>query len=310
MKIFHSSKAARGKFKKLVLALGNFDGIHLAHRKMFEWTALLANELKAKAGVYTFDPHPVKVLSPASTPPLIGTPEQKIKWIKKNKIKVLILEPFDKHFAALGPEDFFNKILIETLGVKGLVVGYDFTFGKSRSGNLELLEKLCKASGIKLKVLPAFYHKNTLVSSTQIRHFILNGKILEANLLLGRPFTIQATVVRGKQIGRTLNFPTANLMVANELLPLSGVYATLTKIGLRKHHSVTNIGWRPTFYGNRLTIETHLLKLTKNLYGKKLQLSFIDRIREERKFENPEALVAQIHKDIECSKKIFKRFHL
>ncbi len=310
MKIFHSSKQAQGKTKKLVLALGNFDGVHLAHRKMFELTLSLAKELKAKPGVFTFDPHPVKILSPSSTPPLIGTAEQKIKWIKKNKIKVLILEPFDKTLAALSPEDFFNKVLILNLSVKGLVVGYDFTFGKARSGNLETLEKLCQKNGVKLKILPAFHYKNTLVSSTQIRHFILNGKILEANLLLGRPFSIQATVVRGQGIGRTLNFPTANLMVANELLPLSGVYATLTKIGLRKYHSVTNIGWRPTFHGNRLTIETHILKLKKNLYGKKLELSFIERIREERKFENTQALISQIHKDVETAKKTFKKFHL
>lgn len=310
MRIFHSSQSVQGKIKRPVLALGNFDGIHLAHQKMFELTRKLAKDLKTSPAVYTFDPHPVKILSPASTPPLIGTLRQKIKWIRKNKMKALILEPFDKHFAQLNPEEFFEQILVKTLKAKGLVVGYDFTFGKARSGNLEKLEKLCQKHGILLKVLPAFHFKNTLVSSTQIRHFILNGKILEANLLLGRPFTIQSTVVRGQGIGRTLNFPTANLLVGNELLPLSGVYATFAKIGLRRYRSVTNIGWRPTFHGNRLTIETHILNLKKNLYGKKLALSFIGRIRDEKKFSSPEELVKQIHEDIELAKKTFKKFHL
>lgn len=306
MKIFHSSKAACGKIKKAVLALGNFDGVHLAHQKMFELTRTLAKKLKGTPSVYTFDPHPVKILSPESSPPLITTLAQKIEWIKKCRIQALVVEPFNPRFAKLTPEEFFEKILVEHLRAAGVVAGYDFTFGARRAGTVETLEKLCRRFAVACEILDATLLGESLISSSQIRNYVREGEMDRAAALLGRPFEVIGTVIRGERIGNRLNFPTANLLVENELIPPVGVYATRMKIGLRTFSGVTNIGFRPTFGGKRLTVETHLMRFRKNIYGKKVRLSFIKRIREELPFPSTEELVKQIQKDVEMAERILK----
>jgi len=304
MRIFFSSKEAEGKIKRPVLALGNFDGVHLAHQKMFALTRDLAKKTKGTPGVYTFEPHPVKVLSPENSPPLITTPGQKIDEIKKCRIKALIIEPFSRNFAKLNPEEFFETILVKRLRTAGLVAGYDFTFGAKRSGTVETLEKLCDRFQIAYRILEATLLGDTLVSSTQIRNMIRSGEMEKAAGLLGRPFEIVGTVIRGLKIGRALHFPTANLLVENEILPLPGVYATRALLGFREIPSVTNIGYRPTFGGRRLTVETHLIRFRKQIYGRKLRVKFIRRIREEMSFPTPQDLARQIQKDVEAAKKI------
>ncbi len=298
MKIFEGSDEAHGKIKRPVLALGNFDGIHLAHQKMFQLACTLAKKLRGTPGVYTFEPHPVKILSPESAPPLINTLDQKIELIQKQKIKNLILEPFSPRFSALSPEAFFKEILCQKLGVVGIVAGYDFTFGAKRSGTLETLEKLCREHQVAYQILEAFFQEGTLVSSSQIREFIREGKIEKACKMLGHFFELRGEVVRGEGIGAALGFPTANILVENELIPASGVYATQIQIGSKTDASVTNIGYRPTFGGKRLTVETHILKFHKRIYHQKIKLRFIRRIRDEISFASKEELVKQIHQDI------------
>ncbi len=305
MRILHSSIAVRPPIKNPVVALGNFDGIHLAHQKMLKLTRVLARKLKGTPCVYTFDPHPVKVLSPESSPALISTPTQKNAQIERHQIKVLILEPFTRQFAKMSPQNFFKKILIERLQVKGVVVGYDFTFGAKRSGNVELLEKLCTDHKIVCKVLEPFLAGETLSSSTQIRNFVRSGDLKSAALLLGRPFELTGSIVRGDGLGQKLGFPTANLKVDNELLPASGVYLTRMQIGAKKYRGVTNVGIRPTLGGKKLTVETHLFGLKRNLYGQPVSLQFIKKVRDEKMFASLNELTQQIKKDVSWAKRNF-----
>lgn len=306
MKTFYSSKEAKGKIKKPVVALGNFDGVHLAHQKMFELTRKLANKIHGIPSVYTFHPSPVKVLSPDSSPPLISTISQKIELIKKCKMKGLILEPFSIEFARLTPEAFFETILCDRLQIAGAVAGYDFTFGTKRSGTAETLEKLCRQKNIPCKILDAHLLGETLISSTQIRQLIHQGDIEKANSLLGHRFELIGTVVHGEKVGKTIGFPTVNTLIENELFPPVGVYATHVRFGLRTYLSVTNIGYRPTFGGKKLTVETHLLNFKKRIYGKKIRIEFIKKIRDEKKFSSPQDLAKQIVSDIAKADKIFK----
>jgi riboflavin kinase/FMN adenylyltransferase len=306
MKLFHSSKSAHKKLKRPVIALGNFDGVHLAHQKMFALTRELAKKLGGTPCVYTFNPHPVKVLSPESSPPLITTLTQKIEQIRKYKIKAMILEPFSLGFAKLSPEEFFEKILCKNLNAAGVVAGYDFTFGAKRAGTVETLEKLCREYNITYKILDAYLLGQSLVSSTQIRNLIHAGEMERATALLGRPFEMMGEIMRGEGIGTGLGFPTANILVENELIPATGVYATRIRLGSRFYPSVTNIGYRPTFGGKRLTVETYILHFHKRIYGRKIRLELIKKIREETAFASSEELVRQIRKDVEVAEKILR----
>src|SRR5262245_35434850 len=306
MRIFRSSKEAHGKLKRPVLALGNFDGVHLANQKMFSLTRELAKKIRGTPCVYTFDPHPVKILSPESSPPLITTLRQKIEQIEKNKIRGLVLEPFSLSFAKLSPEEFFEKILYRQLGAVGVVAGYDFTFGARRAGTIETLEKLCLHYNMAYRILEAFLLGEALVSSTQARNQIRAGDMERAAALLGRPFEILGVVVRGEKIGSNLGFPTANILVENEILPATGVYATRARLGFRTYPSVTNIGYRPTFGGKRLTIETHLIRFRKRIYGRRIRVTFIRRLREEMAFPFSKDLVRQIRRDVDAALKVLK----
>ena len=306
MKVFQGSQAAHNKIKRPVLALGNFDGLHLAHQKLLQVTLQLAKQCRGTPCVYSFVPHPVKVLSPQSAPPLISTLQQKNQLIKKQKIKALILEPFLKDFSDLSAEEFFEKILVKKLGIAGVVAGYDFTFGSKRSGNADLLKELCNQQGIPCKIISAQHQQNTLISSSQIRSFIQKGSVDQATELLGRPFEILGVVVKGDGIGTSLGFPTANILTENELIPGNGVYATQVKIGLRTYNSITNIGFRPTFGGKKLTLETHIFRFKKKIYGKEIRIRFIKKIRDEITFASVQDLIKQIKKDVESAQRIFK----
>ncbi len=307
MRIFHGSKQAHGKIKRPVFSMGNFDGVHLAHQKMFELTRALARKYEGTPCVYTFEPHPVKLLSPASSPSLINTLEQKIERIKASKIEALILEPFTKDFAHLAPLDFFNQILLDRLHPAALVVGYDFTFGTKRSGTVETLEQLCQVNRLPYQILEAFLVGDTLASSTQIRQLVQQGDVSAAAQLLGSPFELIGKVVRGEGVGKTLGYPTANIKFENELIPETGVYATQIQIGKRTYSSITNIGNRPTFKGKQLTVETHVFHFRQSIYHHKVRLKFIRKIRNERRFDSPQDLIHQIHKDIEEAKESFKK---
>lgn len=307
MKTYRTSKAFPASCPRPIVALGNFDGVHLAHQKMFQQTLRLAKKVKGTALAYTFDPHPVRVLSKESAPPMIHTLAQRLELMAGCGLQAVVVEPFDLKLAHLGAEDWFHKTLGKKLHAHGLVAGYDFTFGSHRSGTVETLEKLCAQSGVICKILEAQMKGETLISSTQIRHFLQRGDLIRARELLGRPYFVDGKVIRGAGRGAQLGIPTANLKIENDSLLLPGVYACRAQVGGKTYPAVTNIGMNPTFGGNALTVEAHLLRFKREIYGEKLRLHFYQRIREERAFASAAELVKQIHQDIEHAKKVLQR---
>lgn len=313
MKLYHASKQYPKDAPRPVVALGNFDGVHLAHQAMFALAGKLAASLKALRIAYTFNPHPVRVLSKAASPLMINTLKQKLALLKDQGLDGTVLEPFDKEFATWSAKLWFEKVLVKNLRAQGVVAGYDFTFGKGRQGTIGTLKKLCETHNIKLSVLPAKTLRGTLISSSQIRQFIATGKIKEASDLLGRPFFIEGKVAAGMGRGQTIGIPTANLKTDNEIVPPRGVYVCRAEItigkNIRRFGGVTNIGLNPTFnqeanqtLKQAFNIETHLFNFKQNIYGKNLKLEFLKRLRDEKKFSSPTKLVAQIQRDIQKAK--------
>jgi riboflavin kinase/FMN adenylyltransferase len=286
------------------VALGNFDGVHRAHQKMFAMAKARARRLKGTSVAYTFDPHPVKVLSQEAAPPMILTLPQRLELLEACGLDAVVVEPFDHKFAHLKAEQWFHKVLVKNLHCSEVIVGYDFTFGSRRLGTVELLEALCREAGIECRVLEAQLQGETLISSTRIRAFVAKGDVERAAQLLGRSFFIDGKVIAGAGRGAQLGIRTANLKTANELLPLNGVYACYAEVGGRRYAAVTNLGMNPTFGGRALSLESHLLHYRRDLYGKTLRLHFVKRLRDERSFPSAEALVQQICKDIRDAEKI------
>ncbi|MBI2335493.1 MAG: bifunctional riboflavin kinase/FAD synthetase [Deltaproteobacteria bacterium] len=304
MKIISGSKKFPKKSIKTIVVLGNFDGVHLAHQKMFQWAKTKAKLLRLKTIIYTFYPHPALALARASAPNMIMTLEQKIEAIHDLKIPYLVIEPFNLKFAHQTPETWFNHVIVKNLHAAAVVAGYDFTFGRHRVGNVELLQELCKAHNIKCFIMHAYLKGETLVSSSQIRHLVETGQVEKAKNLLGRYYYMDGTIIRGKARGKKLGIPTANLAPQNTLIPTTGVYATKVRFKNRLYPSVTNVGLNPTFGKNPLSIETYILNFKKDIYGEKIRLYFLSQIREERKFESIEALKTQIAEDIRLAKRI------
>lgn len=283
--------------------MGNYDGLHLGHRSILTTLKKEAKKRGVPAIVYTFNPHPVHLLAPSIAPPLINTLDQKIELMKTTGIDALVIEKFDSHFSEQPPEAFFKKHLVKNLNAHFIIVGYDFTFGAKRKGNMETLEILGFQNQIDVKIVEPYFKGQTLVSSSLIRKYLAEGKVEKTKELLTRPCFIDGTVVKGTSRGKILGFPTANLKTINELIPKNGVYATLTLLGGINYPSVTNIGIKPTFGKNNLGIETHILNFDKTVYGKKIRLYFIKHLRDEKKFSNTNRLAMQIKKDIVNAKK-------
>lgn len=306
MKIFDSSHAARKFCKKgTVITMGNYDGVHHGHRHILGELTKISKKIGKPSLVYTFDPHPVKKLAPSIAPPLINTRAQKAELLAGLGMKATVFEPFTTSFSQNSPEDFFNKFVVGHLRARFVIVGYDFTFGRERRGNIETLERLCFEKNITCQIMQAQLIGRVLVSSSLIRKYIMEGKVKEASHLLGRPYFIDGTIIKGNQRGRGMGLATANLHSQNELIPGSGVYVTEASIGTKKMLSVTNVGTCPTFGKKNQTIETHIPGLKKNLYRKKMRLHFLEKLREEKKFASIAQLKNQIQHDIAKAKNIF-----
>lgn len=309
MKIFHSSKEAMQSLKKgCVLTMGNYDGFHRGHQSIVSLLKSQSFKRKLPSLVYTFDPHPVKILAPEIAPSLINTLEQKIELLQKMKIDILVLEKFTPHFAKTSPEGFFQTNLMRHLKPHFITVGYDFTFGSKRMGNIETLERLCFANQVDVKIVDPKMVGQKLASSSLIRKLVEQGKVEGARELLNRPYFMDGEIIRGEQRGTMLGFPTANLKTENEIPPDIGVYATLFCLNHKNYSSVTNVGHRPTFGKGELTIETHVLGLKKNIYGKKVRVFFIKKIRDEKKFDSEQFLIRQIRSDINQAKQILSHY--
>jgi len=290
-----------------VLTIGNFDGVHRGHLALFEKVKTLARGINGQSVVMTFEPHPLKVVRHRNEPKLITPLEQKIKLILDAGIDVIFCLPFTMEFAAITANDFVNELLIKKIGIKEIVVGYDYSFGAGRKGNIELLKKMGDELGFRVHVVEPVYLNDTLISSTSIRNLIQRGDLAEAKRLLGRDHQITGIVKTGLgRGGSVLGFPTANLAPYKEIIPGGGVYAVRVTVKGQEYNGVCNIGLNPTFNGSTLSIETHILDFSGDIVGEKFAIRFVDRLRDEQKFESKDELVRQIEKDVINARKILE----
>ncbi len=296
-------------------AIGNFDGVHLGHRELFATARMELDGARSNGPIcaLTFQPHPARLLAPAMAPPLIATHERKRELLEQAGIEELVEQPFDREFASLPPEEFVE--LLCATGIAGVVIGADFTYGRARTGNVQSLRRALEERGVRLHVVPQVTHEGLVISSSKIRELILAGKVDAAAALLGRPFDLDGEVVRGAGRGRTLGWPTANIKTANELLPAVGVYAVRARLLDEERAPIAgaaNLGLNPTFRApgaqagekSPLMLEVHLLDFAQDLYGRRLRIEFVQRLREERRFPGPDALKAQIAQDVEDARRL------
>ena len=287
-----------------VLTLGSFDGLHLGHKALLRRVVDEAKKLGGRSMVLTFEPHPLKVLVPSRAPRLILNHKDKILLLRDCGADVVIIQNFDAEFARIEAKDFVDQFLVGRLGVRQVWVGKDFAFGKGKKGRVDQLVQWGAEKGFEVGVMDAVIVDGERVSSSRIRQLIEGGDVGKANRLLGRNHFISGRVGTGHQRGRTLGFPTANIVSRTEMVPASGIYATFLEVHQRQWPSVTSIGYNPTFGPGPKTIESHVLDFADNLYGQAVRLHFAARIREERTFSSPELLVAQMQKDVAAAQKI------
>ena len=290
-----------------VLALGNFDGLHRGHQKIVERVKRGAVEHGGTPMAMTFDPHPPRIVRPDKAPPLLMTKAQRLEALHRAGIGCVAVVRFTRELSAWEPEAFVRTVLVEWLRVSEVWVGANFLFGHDRSGNFSLLRTLGQRYGFRADKIDPVRYKDFVVSSTRIRRLVTEGRMDEAGALLGHGYYVDGTVVEGKRRGREIGFPTANLMTDNELLPPHGVYATTTTIDGIVHAGLTNIGTRPTFGEAGTTIETHLLNYSGDLYGRSVRLGFVLRLRDERRFDDVDALRTQIEADQRRAERLFSR---
>ena len=289
-----------------VLALGNFDGLHRGHQKIIERVRRSAADRNGAALVLTFDPHPPRVVRPDKAPPLLMTMPQKLDGLSRAGLTGTAVVRFTEAFSQWSPDEFVRQVLVEWLRVSEVWVGADFLFGHERAGTFSVLRALGAQYGFRAEKIDPVRYKEFVVSSTRIRRLVAEGRVDEAGALLGHHYAIGGTVVHGAARGRLLGFPTANLSTDNELVPPTGVYATAAEIGGTRWPAVTNIGVRPTFESaGAVTIETHVLGLDADVYGAPLSLSFIQRLRDERRFPDVDALKEQIQADVRRARRLF-----
>jgi len=291
-----------------VLALGNFDGLHRGHLKILDRVKRGAVERGGVAMAMTFDPHPPRVVRPDKAPPLLMTTEQRIDALGRAGIGAVAVVTFTRELSQWDPDTFVRSVLVEWLRVAEVWVGANFLFGHERVGNFSVLRTLGQRYGFRAEKIDPVRYKEFVVSSTRIRRLVAEGRMDEAAALLGHAYTLDGKVVEGRRRGREIGFPTANLHTANELIPPHGVYATTLTVDGIIHAALTNIGSNPTFGdSNRTTIETYVLRFDGDLYGRDVQLGFVQRLRDERRFDDVDGLKAQIEADRRRAERLFTR---
>jgi len=290
-----------------VLTIGNFDGVHKGHLALFDKVKERAKAIGGQSVVMTFEPHPLKIMRPADGPRLITHTGQKLELIESAGIDIIVCVSFDREFAAIPARDFVKDILVQKMGIREIVVGYDYTFGHNREGDINLLREMGEELGFVVHLVGFIQIDDSLVSSTSIRRLVQEGRLEKAKVLLGRDFEVQGTVVKGQNRGaRLLGFATANLNPHGELLPKRGVYAVKLVIDDTSYHGVTNVGYNPTFGDTGLTVETHVLDFSGDLLGKTIKVQFIKRLRDEKAFNTLEELSEQIAQDVSQAKEVLR----
>jgi riboflavin kinase / FMN adenylyltransferase len=309
MKVIYRLDDLAPDYPAPVVTIGNFDGVHLGHQNLIRDLVLRAAKIGGTPIVLTFNPHPLQVLAPNNAPLRIQTLEQKIAAIESLGIPLLAVIPFNMELAQASARDFAVKTLWDRLHFKEFYVGPNFAFGHRRQGSFSLLKEIGEEKGFLTGKIHQVQFRGNRVSSTAIRQALLSGQVGLARRLLGRPYALEGTIIHGAGVGTKLQVPTANLQTHNELIPRRGVYVTLLRLEDQRYRGVTNIGFRPTLRQEgamSLSIETHMLDVTQDVYEKPATLEFLVRLRDERRFSGEPALVAQIQNDIANARRYFR----
>lgn len=303
MRVYRDIEEVGGALSGCAVALGNFDGVHLGHQALLAEARRLAEREASPAAVLTFEPHPAKILSPEFAPILISTPARKSERLASFGMDAEVLLRFDRGFASTPPERFVERYLIEGLGARHVIVGYDFSFGRGRAGNPQVLSRL-GAGAFEVHTIEPFRQNGLVVSSSKIRELLLEGRVEPASRLLGYPFILDGSVVRGRGRGRGIGFPTANVSSETELVPANGVYAVLCAVeGVEGPvGGAANVGRKPTFGEEERTVEVHLFGEHGDLYGRRIAVAFLRRLRAELRFASVEQLVDQIREDVRIAR--------
>ncbi|HKK99366.1 MAG TPA: bifunctional riboflavin kinase/FAD synthetase [Desulfotignum sp.] len=297
-------------FSNAVVTIGNFDGVHKGHQALLRQVIQKAKQIAGTSVALTFDPHPLRALG-ISSPPLITRHDQKMELLAQSGIDVVVCLRFDREFAAISAEDFIADILVNKIGMKAIIIGPDYTFGKDRTGNIALLREKGQILGFETIVadwIKDAPDKEDRISSTRIRKIVMDGQVEQAKKYLGRHYQIRGKVVRGRNRGGSeLGFPTANIKLHDELCPRFGVYAVTVETVYGRFMGVANIGYSPTFDDHIFTIEVHILDFDKDIYGTRIRVNMVARLRDEKKYSNIRELSDQIQKDIDTAKDILTK---
>ena len=299
-----------GDCRSGLVTIGNFDGVHRGHQSMIRTLVKLSHERKIPAVVMTFDPHPISILRPQLAPSSLSTIQYRAELFEEYGVDCLIVIPTDRFVLNLTPEEFFEQIVCQELEAKGLVEGENFCFGRDRSGDISTLKTLCRNSGLTLEVVASVSVEDQLVSSSSIRSLIAEGELAAAIELLGHPYRLSGTVIRGAGRGRTLGFPTANLENVETLLPADGVYAGVTQVEEHSYPAAVSIGPNPTFGETERKIEVHLVDYEGELYGEQIDVDLFDRIRANVQCANADELKRQLAEDIATVRRLATRYEL
>ena len=308
VQLFRNIETLSSEFRGCAVAIGNFDGVHIGHAQLVERIKHHAHRAGKKSLVFTFDPHPVRVLRPELAPAHLTWTERKAELLSQLGIDGVVAYPTDKRLLALTPEEFFEEIILNALGATAVIEGPNFYFGKNRSGDVELMQELCTLNDIEFEVATptTIGDDDKFVSSSRIRREIELGNLVGANAMLTQPYRVCGTVAYGAGRGATIGFPTANLTDINTLLPGEGVYAGSATYANTEYAAAINIGPSPTFGDAQKRVEIHLIDFEGSLYGEQLEVDFLTQLRSIQSFDGPAALVAQLNLDVAAAKEAYR----
>jgi riboflavin kinase/FMN adenylyltransferase len=307
MRVLRSLSQLAGKPRAPVLTIGNFDGVHRGHQRILETVARQARRRRGTAVALTFDPHPLKVLRPQAAPPLLLTLEQKLALLEQHGIDLVLVLPFTRKFSRLTPQRFVEEIIHRRIGAEMVCVGATFRFGHRQAGDAALLRSLAAEHGIAAPTVPPLVIRGETVASTVVRRLVAEGEVARVARLLGRPYALSGDVQRGAGRGATLDSPTLNMIPEQECLPARGVYVAEALLKGRIYPAAVNVGVRPTFDGKQLVVEAHLLRFARRITRGQLEIRLLRRLRPEKRFPSPDALRAQIQRDVTQTRRYFAR---
>ncbi|HOM01213.1 MAG TPA: bifunctional riboflavin kinase/FAD synthetase [Acetivibrio sp.] len=307
MKVIYGAENKHNFIKPTGVGLGNFDGLHVGHMALIDKLIKESEQSSLDSVVYTFSKHPENIIRKELFTPLITSTRKKVELLERTRLNYLYFEKFDETFSRMEPKEFVKDILVGRLNMKLAVAGFNYRFGYQGQGDTELLYKLGKELGFTVIVIEPVMFGDEVVSSTKIRSYILDGDMEKVSAFLGRHYSVAGRVEKGKRIGNTIGFPTANIYPEDYLvLPCNGVYITKTLVDSKMYPSVTSVGYNPTFGGlDNISVETYILDFERNIYGKEIEVFFISKLRDEIKFGSAEELINQIENDVEITRKYF-----